>query len=129
MTLKAIFYARFHPERGPSIIHQYPVRSIIVPKSSAGEALLNFSNISPYVIPPYELCNRFMSITSDDHQILGFPVSLEDAKYARNRFTFNVCFVLSEQIDPRPFEQIVRKTAYFFKALEGEDGLLSSSSL
>lgn len=119
---KAIFYARFNPERGPSVIHQYPTGAIKPDK----DALLSFSDVSAYIIPPYELCNQPLSICTKGHRVLGFPISLEDAKYERNRFTFNVCIVLEETEYVRPWTALVKKTAAFFVALEEEDGLLQA---
>ena len=124
--LEAIFYARFHTERGPSIIHQYPRNSVVASTSSLEESLFNFARISSYVIPPYELCNHPLSICTNGFRILGFPISLEDVKYDRNRFTFNVCFVLKETASAQIWSQIVSKTAGFFKAIEEEDGLLQA---
>ncbi|TKA68534.1 hypothetical protein B0A55_11818 [Friedmanniomyces simplex] len=127
--LKAVFYARFHPERGPSVVHQYPNGSIVptpADRDQSLQALVSFSDISAYIIPPYELCNRPFSICSGGHRVLGFPVSLEDAKYERNRFTFNVCFVLDEKVDARPWLRVVSKAAAFFRAMEEEDGLLQA---
>ncbi|KAK0342765.1 Nitrogen permease regulator 2 [Friedmanniomyces endolithicus] len=127
--LKAVFYARFHPERGPSAVHQYPDGSIIPGLSDQDESqqtLVSWSDVSAYIIPPYEICNRPFSICADGHRVLGFPISLEDPKYERNRFTFNLCFVLDEEADARPFLCVVNKTAAFFQALEEEDGLLQT---
>jgi hypothetical protein len=58
--------------------------------------------------------------------VLGFPVSLEDPKYERNRFTFNVCFVLKRNEGIGTWAKIVSKTAHFFRAIEEEDGLLQA---
>jgi hypothetical protein len=127
--LKAIFYARFHPERGPSIIHQYPPNSVLGSTSTSGDALINFSHISSYVIPPYELCNRPLSICTNGYRVLGFPVSLEDSNYERNRFTFNVCFVLTDVASSELWSKVVSKTAGFFSAIEKEDGLLQAEEL
>ena len=124
--LKAIFYARFHPDRGPCIIHQYPHTAIVAPSASNDRTLLSFTDISSYVIPPYELCDRPLSICAHGYRILGFPVSLESSQYERNRFTFNVCFVLDEDEDCAPWEQVVVKTAMFFRAMEEEDGILQT---
>ena len=124
--LKAIFYARFHPGRGPSVIHQYPRDSIVARASSGEDTLVNFSEISSYVIPPYDLCNRPLSICVNQNRVLGFPISLEDGKYERNRFTFNVCFVLDDDKDSAPWQQVVKKTAAFFKGIEEEDGILQT---
>ncbi|KAK3114849.1 Nitrogen permease regulator 2 [Teratosphaeriaceae sp. CCFEE 6253] len=129
MALQTVFYARFHPERGPSVVHQYPDDSIIAtapPADPARPPRVRWNEISPNVIPPYELCDRPLSIVSNGHRVLGFPISLEDAKYERNRFTFNVCFVLDERQDARPWYRVVAKTASFFRALEEEGGLLQA---
>ena len=58
--------------------------------------------------------------------MLGFPVSLEDSKYERNRFTFNVCFVLDEYESHLSWEKVVQKTALFFQCMEEENGILSA---
>lgn len=123
--LKAIFYARFHVERGFSVVHQYPVDSILS-TSPDNKPLINWSDISSYIIPPYDLCNEPLSISSNGYRVLAFPISLEDAKYDRNRFTFNICFVLAEYEDAQPWEKIVRKTAKFLTYLEEEEGLLQA---
>lgn len=115
--LHAILYARFHPLRGPSIIHQYPPTTNLFP----------FSSISTYIIPPYELCNQSLAICINGYRVLGFPVSLYEEKYERNRFTFNVCFVLDEgEDDVRVWERVVAKTAGFFVRLEESGGLLQA---
>lgn len=124
--LKAIFYARFHPERGPSVIHQYPPNSIIASNAATQRPLLNYSDISSYIIAPYEICNHPLSICAAGYRVLGYPVSLEDAKYARNRFTFNVCFVLDEDADTTPWGAVVRKAASFLRAIEEDDGMLQA---
>lgn len=124
--LKAIFYARFHPERGPSIIHQYPPKSVIEPNSASEQVLFNYSDISSYIIPPYDVCNQPLAICTGNYRILGYPVSLEDAKYARNRYTFNVCFVLDEDVYTTSWDPVVQKTANFFGAIEEEDGMLQA---
>lgn len=127
--LKAIFYSRFHPERGPSVIHQYP-NGTVVPGSLSElnntPLLVSFGDISSYIIPPYELCDQSLSVCTNGHRVLGFPISLEDAKYARNRFTFSICFVVDEEQDAEPWQQVVKKTARFFTAVEREDGVLQA---
>jgi hypothetical protein len=125
--LQAIFYARFHPERGPSIVHQYPDHSIISPNSSDDHPppILTWADISAYIIPPYDVCNRPLAICTNDVRVIALPVSLEDAKYARNRFTFNIGFVVAEDEPVQPWEQVLRKTSRFLCQLEIEDGLLA----
>lgn len=147
--LRAIFYARFHPERGPDVLHQWPPKSITRPttttttEESPGTAavaaertaddqvldpLISFSDISAYIIPPHDLCNRSLSICTNGFRVLGWPVSLEDeVLYARNRFVCNVCFVLrEEEEDVAAWEQVVAKMARFVRSLELEEGRLVS---
>ncbi|EME83372.1 uncharacterized protein MYCFIDRAFT_38825 [Pseudocercospora fijiensis CIRAD86] len=120
--LKAVFYARFHPGRGPSVIHQYPNNTI---RATPGhEPLFPWSDISSYIIPPYDLCNQPMSICTNGYRIIAYPVSLEHEEYHRNRFTFNVCFVLAEDEDAHPWQQVARKTARFFTEMEWDDCML-----
>lgn len=123
--LHAIFYARFQPERGPSVIHQYPNNTI---KSSAAEhaTLVNWSDISSYIIAPYDLCNQPLSICNNGYRVLGYPITLEHEHYHRNRFTFNVCLVLAEDDDAKPWEQILRKIARFFVGLEWNGCMLQT---
>ena len=135
--LKSIFYARFHPERGPDILHQHPAGSVSRSASAAGGlsssissanglSLLPFSSISAYVIPPHELSNRSLAMCAQGFRVLGFPISIEGEGYERNRFVFNVCFVVEEREEVRCWEGVVGKMARFMKCLEieGEGGVL-----
>lgn len=145
--LKSIFYARFHPERGPDVLHQVPEGSVSRASSSSSEsaavavntstissathipsltttttpALVPFSSLSAYLIPPHELSNRPLAICAEGQRVLGFPISIEGEGYERNRFVCNVCFVVDEQEeDVEGWQRIVRKTAAFMRALEAE---------
>jgi hypothetical protein len=141
--LKSIFYAHFHPERGPDILHQHPPNSISTRASStstsdllassSGLSLLPFSSISAHVIPPHELSNRFLAVCVNGFRVLGWPVSLEGEGYERNRFVWNVCFVVEEEGDrdksgdwDPEWEGVVGKMAGFMRCLEveGSGGVL-----
>jgi hypothetical protein len=147
--LKSIFYARFHPERGPDILHQHPpgcistrsstsasgigLASSIASSSADGFSLLPFSSVSAHVIPPHELSNRSLGICTRGFRVLGWPVSLEGEGYERNRFVFNVGFVVEEEdgdgdgdMDTGYWEGVVAKMARFMRGLEveGEGGVL-----
>lgn len=158
LELQSIFYARFHPERGPSVIVQVPENSPVVSRPSKSRtqdasetnqqdgdsaSTINFSDISSYIIPPYDLCGKSLRVDVGKFAVLGWPVSLESETYARNRFTFDVCFVLREQQareltgeesrsgntkahGVREWEQVVRKTALFFQSLELDDAILAA---
>lgn len=151
--LKSIFYARFHHERGPDILHQYPPGRISRSSNSSagglsssissahaggsgsgnGFSLLPFSSISAYVIPPHELSNRALAMCARGFRVLGWPVSIEGEGYERNRFVFNVCFVVEEEEERggeeegrRDWERVVHKMAGFMRGLEveGAGGIL-----
>lgn len=162
MELKAIFYARFHPEKGPTVMEQVPTGSVAsrtpvreseqtrandgaaeghaeVSFHSKTKSLFTFSDLSTHIIPPYDLCGKSLSVCVGVYRVLGWPISLESETYARNRFTFNVCFVLggkkggveedgatASDVGFKTWEQVVRKTALFFRALEAEDGILAA---
>ena len=140
--LKSIFYARFHPERGPDILYQYPSNSISRNSTSANLSssisssahtlsLLPFSSISAYVIPPHELSNRSLAICVQGFRVLGWPISITGEGYERNRFVCNVCFVIEEGEESECWEGLVRKMAGFMRGLEveGDGGLLKNQEM
>ena len=72
--------------------------------------LFKFEDISRYVIPSRALCGRLVTCSTKKHQILGFPVELENSKrYERNFFRYNICFVFERTADLSCYEPIVRK--------------------
>ena len=52
--------------------------------------------------------------------------SLENRKYPRNKFLFNVCFVVNDQVSNNliSYENLVRNVNRFFHSLEHETGKL-----
>jgi hypothetical protein len=51
-------------------------------------------------------------------KIIGCPVIIDNPKYKRNAFIFNLSLVCDAELDTRPYEKIVRKLAEYLKALE-----------
>ncbi|OTF78630.1 hypothetical protein BLA29_010688, partial [Euroglyphus maynei] len=51
-----------------------------------------FESLSVYLIPKPELYGKLITITAFGMKILGYPVSITDAKYQRNQLIFNLCF-------------------------------------
>ncbi|KAK6439433.1 Nitrogen permease regulator 2 [Oleoguttula sp. CCFEE 5521] len=130
--LQAIFYARFHPERGPELFSQWPPDSSLFEGSTGSPSgLLDFSDLSTFLVPPQDLANRALSACGGGYRILGFPVSLEGSHYPRNRFAFNVCLILEENLDlawVKSWQAIVAKLARFMRDLEANGstkGMLS----
>lgn len=89
--------------------------------------LFKFEDISRYVIPPRALCGRLVTCTTRRHQIIGFPVELENRKrYERNFFRYNVCFVFERTADLSCYEPIVRKIGRVLTTCEEESCFLTS---
>jgi len=109
--LCGIIFAEFHPVQGPKITHQCP------------EGLLSadsFDGISEFIITKPQLCGRLVTINTDEYQIVGFPVVIEDKKYPRNALLFNLAFVLNLETNTKAFEPVVRKLANILINLELE---------
>lgn len=152
----AIFYSIFHPTKGPSVIYQVPEGSVYTSHAEAATEtedeqqqqesqdrgasqpqahapLFDFKNLSEYIIPRAPLCGRLItySITShggQSYKILSHPVLLVDQqKYPRNSFIFNLAFVFDGRADVRAYEPIVRKCARELKDLEQNSSFLSRS--
>jgi len=126
--IKSIFYARFHPERGPKVLHQVPEGSVIPCQSSATAQtpFFDFQSVSDYIIPRREFCDRLLVVCCNHHRIVGFPVCItNDLKYDRNDFIFNFCVVLDEDEQWSAYASVVKKLARVFKNLEEQGNFLS----
>ena len=55
----------------------------------------------------------FSFSTLKDYKILGFPVKIDDKKYARNAFYFNLCFVCDANARTVHYEPVVKKMSDF----------------
>ncbi|KAI9345553.1 nitrogen permease regulator 2-domain-containing protein [Obelidium mucronatum] len=126
--IKSLFYAEFHHEQGPVVVYSVPEGSVASgkPGSDADDVVL-FDSVSDYIIPKPSLCNRLVSVTATASRvIIGHPVSIEDVKYNRNAFLFNLVFVFERNAKTQPYEQIVRKISRILRSLELESGFLSN---
>lgn len=136
----AMFYSVFHPTEGTKVIHQVPSGVVVpstnddnrinntLPDSSAlEEPLFDFNVIKNYVIPKPSLCNKLITFKIDKYRVLGFPVNIYAAQYARNSFGFNFCFVFSYESDTTPYEGNIKRIGKMFRALEEQSQLLSKS--
>ncbi|KAH0949649.1 hypothetical protein HN011_007984 [Eciton burchellii] len=116
--IRCIFFAEFHHIAGPKITCQ-------VPDNFISKDI--FDNVSVYIIPKAQLQRSTITITLKDYKILGFPVKIDDKKYARNAFYFNLCFVCDANARTVHYEPVVRKISDFLMALEIENCFLSAS--
>lgn len=114
------------PSRTPSVLsspisHRQDAKSIISPHkrdTAATRSLFHFDDISKYVIPPQALCGRLVICATKGHQILGFPVRLDDEAYPRNYFLYNLCFVFERGADLSCYEPVARKVSRVLTACE-----------
>nr|XP_050859168.1 GATOR complex protein NPRL2 isoform X2 [Vespula vulgaris] len=142
--IRCIFFSEFHHIAGPKITCQvklkdynknfllspeHLVRFIFhfsqVPDNFVSKDI--FDNVSVYIIPKAQLQRSTITVTLKDYKILGFPVKIDDKKYARNAFYFNLCFVCDSEARTVHYEPVVKKMSDFLMALEIENCFLSAS--
>ncbi|KXJ86935.1 nitrogen permease regulator 2-domain-containing protein [Microdochium bolleyi] len=131
--IQCIFYARFLPQEGTSIVAQSPPGCMVASPDSSPNAkppLLDFDIIQEYIIPRKAFFNRFMTVNSPDgkYSVLGFPVSIPHERYHRNEFIFNFGIVVDTDSDQIPYERLVRRLAVTFAEMERQTGYLSSAA-
>lgn len=145
--IRAIFFTRFHPEKGAQIselladtkltahtgrrvLHQVPEGSIVPPSdpiANLPEPLFDFRSVSNFLIPSQEFCDRLVTVCVNHYRIIGYPVCIEDdGRYDRNEFIFNFALVLDEDADMSAHTSVVRKLARMFRNLEEQSGFLSN---
>ncbi|CAG8589162.1 7828_t:CDS:2 [Ambispora leptoticha] len=122
--LVSIFYAVFDVHKGPKVIYEVPEGSIIPNPESTKQPILDFSSISDYIIPKEPLSKHLITVCTDSHKVLGYPVWVDGLKYRRNSFCFNLCFVFDRNADTSSYEPVVRKIARVLRSLELENGFL-----
>ncbi|KAJ8913820.1 hypothetical protein NQ315_003729 [Exocentrus adspersus] len=114
--IRCIFFCEFHPTAGPIISCQ-------IPDNFISKEL--FDSISVYIITKAELQRSTITVTLQDFKILGFPVRIDDKKYARNAFHFNLCFVCDSDARTVQYESVVTKLSEYLMAMEMESIFLS----
>lgn len=141
--IKSIFFAHFHTDKGetprerspveradivtfsgPQVLYQVPDGSVTTSPGSLHDPLFDFDTVSDYIIPKQELCDRLVTVCTNRSRILGYPMCIEDRKYDRNEYIFNIAIVLDENVDPSSYKSVVRKLAKLFRALEEQSGFL-----
>ncbi|KAF2199902.1 nitrogen permease regulator 2 [Delitschia confertaspora ATCC 74209] len=127
-AIQAIFYTRFHPEKGSRVLHQVPDGSI-TPSSSPSALpapLLPFESITSYLIPTQQFCDRLLTFCTNHYRVIGYPVCIREGKYSRNEFMFNFAVVIEEGVaDWGCWGEVVRKLGRLLRGLEEQGGFLS----
>ncbi|KAF1914254.1 nitrogen permease regulator 2 [Ampelomyces quisqualis] len=127
-AIKAIFYTRFHHEKGTRVLHQVPAGSITpsLLEVSLDPPLFPFSSLTSYLIPTQQFCDRLLTFCSNHHRIIGYPVCIREGKYSRNEFIFNFAVVVGEsERDWACYGEVVRKLGRLLRGLEEQGGVLS----
>ncbi|XP_073972377.1 nitrogen permease regulator-like 2 isoform X1 [Rhodnius prolixus] len=114
--IRCIFFCEFHPTAGPILTCQVPEDFISKDK---------FEAVSVFLIPKSQLLRSILTITTRTIKILGFPMRIEDKKYPRNAYYFNVCFVCDSWARTVQYESVVKKLSDFLTVLEMENSFLS----
>ncbi|KAF2735746.1 nitrogen permease regulator 2 [Polyplosphaeria fusca] len=127
-SIKAIFFTRFHHEKGSRVLHQVPEGSI-TPSSSPSalsNPLLPFSSITSYLIPTQQFCDRLLTFCVNHYRVIGYPVCIREGRYSRNEFRFNFAVVVEEGVaDWACYGEVVRKLGGLLRGLEEQGGFLS----
>ncbi|KAF1944662.1 NPR2-domain-containing protein [Clathrospora elynae] len=127
-AIQAIFYTRFHHEKGNRVLHQVPSGSITPSKlpSALPTPLFPFSSVTQYLIPTQQFCDRLLTFCVNHHRVIGYPVCIREGKYSRNEFIFNFAIVIGEdEEDWVCYGEVVRKLGRLLRGLEEQGGFLS----
>lgn len=99
--IRCIFLGEFHPVAGPKISCQFPEDYI------SKEV---FDSISAYIIPKPQIQKCTMTINALGHKIVGYPIRIDNPRYERNVYLFNICFVCDSWSKTVQYEPVVKKT-------------------
>ncbi|KAJ4366169.1 Nitrogen permease regulator 2 [Neocucurbitaria cava] len=127
-AIKAIFYTRFHHEKGNRVLHQVPSGSITPSTlpSALPAPLFPFASVTQYLIPTQQFCDRLLTFCVNHHRVIGYPVCIREGKYSRNEFIFNFAVVIGEnELDWACYGEVVRKLGGLLRGLEEQGGFLS----
>lgn len=117
--IRCIFLGEFHPVAGPKISCQFPEDYI------SKEV---FDSISAYIIPKPQIQKCTMTINALGHKIVGYPIRLDNPRYERNIYVFNLCFVCDSWSKTVQYEPVVKKLGEHLTLMEEETAFVSGGS-
>ncbi|KAM3968516.1 GATOR complex protein NPRL2 [Aphomia sociella] len=115
--IRCIFLGEFHPVAGPKISCQFPEDYI------SKEV---FDSISAYIIPKPQIQKCTMTINALGHKIVGYPIRIDNSRYERNVYLFNLCFVCDSWSKTVQYEPVVKKLGEHLTIMEEETRFVSS---
>ncbi|EPY52369.1 nitrogen permease regulator family protein [Schizosaccharomyces cryophilus OY26] len=124
--LLAIFFAIFDPLQGPVVACEAPSGSVSY-QDGGKSLLIPFENISDYVIPKRELCNKTITVCTNHYQVIGHPISILGSIYERNTLIFNMCMVFHEEEDSACYIPLVKRLARNLEVLEKQSHYISDA--
>ncbi|XP_037977824.2 GATOR complex protein NPRL2 [Plutella xylostella] len=117
--IRCIFLGEFHPVAGPKIACQFPEDYI------SKEV---FDAINAYIIPKPQIQKCTMTINALGHKIIGYPIKIDSARYERNAYLFNLCFICDSWSKTVQYEPVVKKLGEHLTIMEEETRFVSSGS-
>lgn len=113
-------------------IHSGPSIMWICPGSLAeADIRRHFDAFKAFLIPDAALTRRFVKLELDEHlRVLSHALERASPAYERNRFAFNVAFIVKESTyacSQKLFQWSLRKAAKFFLKVEREDCSVSKA--
>ncbi|GLH15915.1 GATOR complex protein NPRL2, partial [Gryllus bimaculatus] len=87
-----------------------------------------FDAVSVYIIPKTQLQRSILTVNVLDYKITGYPVRIDNTKYARNAYYFNLCFVCDAWARTVQYEPVVKKLSEYLMMMEQESGFLSDEN-
>ncbi|KAG6442811.1 GATOR complex protein NPRL2 [Manduca sexta] len=117
--IRCIFLGEFHPVAGPKISCQFPEDYI------SKEV---FDSISAFIIPKPQIQKCTMTINALGHKVVGYPIRIDNSRYERNVYLFNLCFVCDSWSKTVQYEPVVKKLGEHLTIMEEETRFVSSGS-
>nr|CAD2164281.1 unnamed protein product [Meloidogyne enterolobii] len=119
--LRAIVFAEFDNDIGRVLRFQIPCQ--VFDKQ-------RFESISSAIIPSEEMRDRMITVNMFENKIIGYPIGMKDKRYPREILIFNMCFVISRQVEcDWVYEPLVQKCAEYLVELEKERSFISEEKL
>ncbi|KAL4717667.1 hypothetical protein ACJJTC_000816 [Scirpophaga incertulas] len=117
--IRCIFLGEFHPVAGPKISCQFPEDYI---------SKEFFDSINAFIIPKLLIHNTTMTINALGHKIVGYPIRIDNSRYERNVYVFNLCFVCDSWSKTVQYEPVVKKLGEHLTIMEEETRFVSGCS-
>lgn len=114
--IRCIFLAEFHSVAGPRVACQFPEEYM---------SKEYFDTINTYIIPKPQLQRHSMTINALGHKVIGYPIMIENERFERNAYLFNICFICDSWSRTAQYEPVVKKLGEHLCLLEEESRFIT----